>query len=458
MEGKKYVFYQSNKLKLKRKYNRLNFHFQTILFIIFAHSISTEIISEIHLVISGSGTQNLINYNFNTLPSEVWVNEVKNDSCTRTCFLEGDIKKVFNKFDYLWKKKKKEPFLGVTVPKGVEDSLRVHYRDNPNKEYKKIDINVNLEGAVLWPKNKSYSHALMEEGVVIKDVDESLHEVWQKIMEENKTSEAIKKFLSAYNDNYDNQAYVTFFLVKKPKLESVNDVRIISIVPIFLKIWESLIYDEIIGYLTQEIDELQKYQFGGRSGGSTYETFYYCQKRYKEQNGKALLYIDLEKGYDSINWEILEKDIDSIGSPTVKSMLIIWLSMVKNTDAMVNGTKVRKTRGLGMGLALAPIIFVWYVDKGLRVHFQDLKDIIVMYVDDLTIIIRKSGDVELFKRLKEDLLKRELKINNEKCTLVSNDKGIRDSFEKLGINCVDEEKYLGVVLRINADNELICDE
>lgn len=373
-------------------------------------------------------------------------------------FLEGDVKKVFNKFDYLWRKKKKEPFLGVTVPKGVEESLRLHYRDNINKEYKKVDTNVDLKQVVLWPKNKSYSHALMEEGVVIKDVDESLYEVWKQIVEEGKTNEAIKKFLSAYNENVENQAYVTFFLIKKPKLESVNDVRIISIVPIFLKIWESLIYDEIISYMTQEIDELQKYQFGGRSGGSTYETFYYCQKRYKEQKGKALLYIDLEKGYDSINWEILEKDIASIGSPVVKSMLLIWLTMVKNTDAMVNGSKVKKTRGLGMGLALAPIIFVWYVDKGLRVHFQELKDIIVMYVDDLTIVIRKPEDVELFKMIKEDLLKRDLKINNEKCTLVSNDNGIRDNFEKLGINCVDQEKYLGVVLRINADNELICDE
>ena len=98
MEGKKYVFYQSNKRKLKRKYNKLSFHFEIILFIIFAYSISTEIISEIHLVISGSGTQNLINDNFNILPSEVWVNEVKNDSCSKTCFLEGDINNVIIKF------------------------------------------------------------------------------------------------------------------------------------------------------------------------------------------------------------------------------------------------------------------------------------------------------------------------------------------------------------------------
>ena len=99
MEGKKYVFYQSNKLKLKRKYNRLSFHFQTILLIILINLISTEIISEIHLVISGSGTQNLINDNFNILPSEVLVNEVKNDSCSKTCFLEGDINNVILKFE-----------------------------------------------------------------------------------------------------------------------------------------------------------------------------------------------------------------------------------------------------------------------------------------------------------------------------------------------------------------------
>ena len=46
--------------------------------------------SEIHLVIRGNGTQNLLSDKSNIIPSKVYVNGVIDSSCNKTCYLEGN--------------------------------------------------------------------------------------------------------------------------------------------------------------------------------------------------------------------------------------------------------------------------------------------------------------------------------------------------------------------------------
>ena len=57
-------------------------------------------ISEIHLVIKGKGTQNILNNYFNKNPSEVIVNGIsKANACQKTCDLDEDINNVTIKFE-----------------------------------------------------------------------------------------------------------------------------------------------------------------------------------------------------------------------------------------------------------------------------------------------------------------------------------------------------------------------
>ena len=57
-------------------------------------------ISEIHLVIKGKGTQNILDDTFITSPSEVIVNGIsKGNLCQKTCDLDEDINNVIIKFD-----------------------------------------------------------------------------------------------------------------------------------------------------------------------------------------------------------------------------------------------------------------------------------------------------------------------------------------------------------------------
>ena len=57
-------------------------------------------ISEIHLVIKGKGTKNILSNEFKTNPSEVIVNGIsKGNTCQKTCYFDEDINNVTIKFE-----------------------------------------------------------------------------------------------------------------------------------------------------------------------------------------------------------------------------------------------------------------------------------------------------------------------------------------------------------------------
>ena len=62
MEEEKLSIHKTKKIKLKRKYFKLNI--QSLLFIFLINSISNEYYSEIHLIISGNGVQEVLNHDF----------------------------------------------------------------------------------------------------------------------------------------------------------------------------------------------------------------------------------------------------------------------------------------------------------------------------------------------------------------------------------------------------------
>ena len=81
--------YLTNETKERKNKNRHSKTFLLKIFLMLA-MIEASINSEIHLVIQGSGQQKLLNDYINIEPSEVLVNGVKDDSCSKTCILVGD--------------------------------------------------------------------------------------------------------------------------------------------------------------------------------------------------------------------------------------------------------------------------------------------------------------------------------------------------------------------------------
>ena len=90
--------YLTNEPKERKNKNRHSKTFLLKIFLMLA-MIEASINSEIHLVIQGSGEQQLLKDSFSVEPSEVLVNGVKDDSCSKTCNLVGDRNNITLKFN-----------------------------------------------------------------------------------------------------------------------------------------------------------------------------------------------------------------------------------------------------------------------------------------------------------------------------------------------------------------------
>ena len=91
--------YLTNETKERKNKNRHSKTFLLKIFLMLA-MIEASINSEIHLVIQGDGEQKLLDdVYFKIEPSEVLVNGVKDDSCSKTCNLVGDKINITLKFD-----------------------------------------------------------------------------------------------------------------------------------------------------------------------------------------------------------------------------------------------------------------------------------------------------------------------------------------------------------------------
>lgn len=391
------------------------------------------------------------------------VKVIDNDEVTKMTkqlvdsYINNDLGHIYKKFDKLWKVFKKEPFLGTYAPQSVIDTLKIHYANSDNKIYEDVDINLLEDIKNLYPKNPSHSKAITVEAIKLNDIDKALSKLWDVIESKSETKNVLKNFFTWYNKNKMCQRCKTFFLIKNRRLKTFHDVRIITIVPLSLKIWESLIYERVLFYLTEFIDNEGRYQLGARHGGFTFQTFFEVQKLVFEKKANGLISVDIEKGFDSIDWNIMQEDINKIEDKEIQSMLKIWTVLVENCDVICNTEIIKKGRGVGMGFTLSPITFVFYVDMAIR-ESKVNKDILRMYVDDLILLaFGEKTDIDNFERLKKSMERRNLKINNQKCKMITKHKRVKEIAKELQLQVVDADKYLGVHFGFGENNWLLVD-
>ena len=202
--------------------------------------------------------------------------------------------------------------------------------------------------------------------------------------------------------------------------------------------------------------EVVKNQFGFRplsDCGLAKAMIYYNSKKFNYN--KALL-IDIQKAYDSVNLDILITIIESTyNNKVIKDLLTNFIEIYKGLVLIINGTEINATRGLPQGSALSPLFFNLYINNVLKqinannnVHGQ-------AYADD--IILQGNSIINIqtaYELAKNEFNKIELKINPEKCELISEQ--INDYIIDIGnngsetkITSVKQAKYLGQI--INAD-------
>lgn len=371
-------------------------------------------------------------------------------------YLNNSVRKIFARYNFLWKFERREPFLGKVVPDLVKETYAQHLRADPGKYYETIPC---VKVKKVWMKclkvQKTTSVALNHEFISISSITKAINEFL--LDPKNKKTDVINNVIKVANEMKEDLNVEVFFLQKNKVIKDFNDVRVIIIIPTILKIYESLIFCKVMSYLSGLLVK-KNYQFGGIIGGSTYKAMLKVKNLNKKGTARGVVLLDMNKGYDTVDLDILEDVIRKIKDAEVKSLLIAWVKMVKNLNVVVNDDKILRTRGVSMGLSLSPVVFAFYVDAALA---EIPKSQLAMYLDDLAIVFPEGKSTFLCKalidRVIEDLAKFGLIINEKKTVFMSADAEIIDTFANR-FKRVNEEKYLGRLISLNGDGKIVPDD
>ena len=241
----------------------------------------------------------------------------------------------------------------------------------------------------------------------------------------------------------------------------MNNYRPISVLPVFSKILEKLIFNRLYSFVADK-DYLSINQYGFRRGLSTEMALIMAIDKITQaiENREHCigLFLDLKKAFDTVDGDILLKKLYCYG---IRGNALKWFnSYLTNRTQSVKyfnsiSNKLPVTMGVPQGSILGPLLFILYVNDMPKV-LQNAKPII--FADDTTLFVSNS-DIDLaLHLLQEDVDKlvlwftaNKLSLNLSKTNymLFTTNTAIRSrtlSFEINGITIerVQSCKFLGI--------------
>ena len=253
-------------------------------------------------------------------------------------------------------------------------------------------------------------------------------------------------------------------LHKKDSKLDFHNYRPISLLSVFSKIYEKLLYIRIYSYLTKN-NMIYNKQFGFRSNHSTNHALISITERIKSLVDDGLyvggIFIDLEKAFDTVNHNILCEKLRYYGfRGNVNNLIQSYLANRKQYVSL-NGfdSETKKiTCGVPQGSSLGPLLFLIYIndfrlclDKTESGHFAD--DTFIVYSSNKAKTIETIFNTEL-KSVSTWLRLNKLSLNTGKTELIFfhskrhtlNYDGIYINFNGKRLIPVDHIKYLGMFI------------
>lgn len=256
-------------------------------------------------------------------------------------------------------------------------------------------------------------------------------------------------------------------LFKKNNREDMKYYRPIALIPIFSKIYEKVIHNNIYQYLESN-DILATEQKGFRKGKNInmaiFDMLYTVHARMDKRLPIFALFIDLTKAFDYVDHGILLKKLERYGirgnmNNLINSYLsgrsqITYVSKIcqqSKTETIYTSGLSTVQQGVPQGSVLGPLLFITYLND----IVNSTKNKMILFADDCTVLFHNKSDISNgISDITDWLQNNNLQLNLDKTKIINFRQRKKETINNITNNgkAIEESletKFLGLYLDYN---------